>query len=139
MADIFSPSKRSEIMRSIKSRGNRSTELLLAATFRQIGLVGWRRHARLPGRPDFIFRKQRVAIFADGDFWHGNPRTFKVPLTNSAFWRKKIKYNRAKDRRITKSLRIRGWTVIRIWESSLKRRRKASLSRVMRALQKGIS
>src|SRR5258706_4252572 len=107
MADVFSRLKRSEIMRGIKPWGNRSTELVLVAAFRQARLIGWRRHAHLPGRPDFIFKRQRIAVFVDGDFWHGNPRTFRMPLSNVAFWTEKIRYNPAKDRRITRTLRLR--------------------------------
>jgi DNA mismatch endonuclease (patch repair protein) len=135
MADIFSPSKRSEIMRGIKPRGNRSTELRLVAAFRAAGVFGWRRHMPLPGRPDFTFHSQRVVVFVDGDFWHGNPRTFKMPHTNSAFWREKIKYNRAKDRRVSRLLRVQGWKVIRIWESTLRRRPDWCVARVARAIE----
>ena len=136
MTDIFSRSKRSEIMKSIKPRGNRSTELRLARIFRRTGLTGWRRHVQLPGRPDFTFKRQLVAVFVDGDFWHGNPRTFKLPRTNSAFWKEKIRYNRTKDRRVTRLLRRQGWTVVRIWESTLKRQPDSCLRRVIRALGK---
>jgi DNA mismatch endonuclease (patch repair protein) len=62
-----------------------------------------------------------------------------VPRTNSAFWEKKIKYNRTKDRRITKLLRSRGWKVVRIWESTLRRWPDACLARVIRALKKSCS
>jgi DNA mismatch endonuclease, patch repair protein len=135
MADVFSAAKRSDIMRRIKPKGNRSTELLLAHIFRKNGVVGWRRHPPILGRPDFIFSKQHIIVFVDGDFWHGNPRNFKLPLTNSEFWKRKIHYNRAKDRRVTRSLRSFGWKVIRIWESDLNRRPQLCLARVMRALQ----
>jgi DNA mismatch endonuclease, patch repair protein len=138
MADVFSRAKRSEIMRRIKPWGNRSTEAALAAAFRKARLTGWRRHAQLPGRPDFIFKKQRVAVFVDGDFWHANPKKFKMPLSNCAFWEEKVRYNRAKDRRVTRTLRIRGWKVIRIWESSLERRPDFCVGRVARALKKTI-
>ena len=137
MADVFSRAKRSEIMRGIKPWGNRSTELVLAAAFRKARLVGWRRHAALPGRPDFIFRRQRVAVFVDGDFWHANPRNFKMPLSNRAFWEEKVRYNRAKDRRVTRALRDQGWTVIRIWESALKRKPQACLARIARIVGRG--
>lgn len=137
VADIFSPEKRSEIMRNIKPWANRSTELRLACAFRKARIVGWRRHTRLLGRPDFTFHAERVVVFVDGDFWHGHPRNFKVPGTNASFWVQKIRYNRAKDRRVTRTLREAGWTVIRIWESSLKKRPDACLSRVLRALENG--
>lgn len=136
MADVFSTIKRSEIMRNIKPWGNRSTELFLVAAFRKAKVKGWRRHLRLLGRPDFTFKAERVVVFVDGDFWHGNPKRFKIPSSNSSFWETKIKYNRAKDRRVTRRLRKSGWTVIRIWESSLKRNCAACIARIIRARER---
>jgi DNA mismatch endonuclease (patch repair protein) len=136
MTDVFSPAKRSEIMRGIKSVGNRSTELSMLACFRKARIIGWRRHDRMLGRPDFTFQAARVVVFVDGDFWHGNPRTFKLPKTNTRFWREKIHYNRTNDKKVTRQLKRNGWTVIRIWESALKRRPQACVARVVRALKK---
>ena len=79
------------------------------------------RHARdLPGRPDFVHRDQRVAVFVDGDFWHGwhFPR-WSHKLT--PFWAEKIGKNRARDLRNFRRLRRAGWTVVRIWEHQIKR------------------
>jgi G:T-mismatch repair DNA endonuclease (very short patch repair protein) len=74
----------------------------------------------LPGRPDFVFRKERVAVFVDGDFWHGNPRKFRLPKSNLSYWGKKIFSNRARDKRINKALRKSGWVVVRFWQTSLR-------------------
>ena len=134
MADVFSPTKRSQIMSRIRSHGNLSTEMRLLVAFRAVGIIGWRRHVRILGRPDFAFRRARVAVFVDGDYWHGNPKTFKLPLSNTAFWEAKIKYNRARDSRVTRQLRACGWTVVRIWESSLRRHTGSCVARVVRAL-----
>jgi len=66
MPDVFSKSKRSAVMAAIRSKGNKDTELAFLKLLRAGGIKGWRRHAVLPGRPDFVFRRQRVAIFVDG-------------------------------------------------------------------------
>jgi G:T-mismatch repair DNA endonuclease (very short patch repair protein) len=71
-------------------------------------------------RPDFVFRKERVAVFVDGDFWHGNPRKFRLPKSNLSYWGKKFLSNRARDKRINRSLRKAGWIVLRVWQTSLK-------------------
>jgi DNA mismatch endonuclease, patch repair protein len=71
MPDVFTKKKRSQVMALIRSRGNRDTEIKLASLFRAARITGWRRHQPLPGRPDFIFRRERLAIFVDGCFWHG--------------------------------------------------------------------
>ena len=136
MADVFTPAKRSQIMSSIKSYGNRSTELTMAASFRKARIVGWRRHLRMLGRPDFTFSAARVVVFVDGDFWHGNPIIFRPPKTNRRFWAEKIQRNRTNDRKVTRQLRANGWTVVRIWESSLKRRPKTCVAKVIKALNK---
>ncbi len=119
MADCFSPVKRSAVMSRIRSRGNFSTEYRLIQIMRRYKISGWRRKSTLPGRPDFIFRRAKLVIFVDGDFWHGNPRKYRIPKSNVAYWQQKIDGNRARDKEINRKLRRLGWRVIRIWESSL--------------------
>ena len=131
MADTYDPEKRSAIMRAIRSRGNRSTEMRLVAIFREVGVTGWRRHLRMAGRPDFVFYRSRLAVFVDGDFWHGNPARFTPPKSNTEFWTTKIAYNRRRDRRNTRELRRKGWTVIRVWESDLRREPLRVLRRII--------
>ena len=120
MADIWSKRKRSEVMSLIRSHGNKATELRLISIMRAAGITGWRRKQKLAGRPDFVFRKQRMAIFVDGCFWHGCPRHGSKPDSNRAFWRNKFAINKARDKRITRELRRQGWHVMRVWEHSLK-------------------
>lgn len=134
MTDIFAPKRRSQIMSAIRPRGNKSTELKLAGLFREIGIRGWRRHASLIGRPDFIFPRSRVAIFVDGDFWHGHPTRFKPPKSNTIFWTEKIDYNRRRDRHVSAELRRKKWIVIRIWEGDLRRSPLRALRRIVSKL-----
>ena len=68
-------------------------------------------------------------MFVDGCFWHGCPRHGTKPKTNAAFWRDKIATNKARDRRVNRALRGRGWTVARVWEHELRRRNEAKLIR----------
>jgi DNA mismatch endonuclease (patch repair protein) len=119
MADMFEPAERSRIMGRIRSNGNYSTEVRFIRMMRHYGIAGWRRRSKLPGRPDFIFTKRKVAVFIDGDFWHGNPRTFRLPKSNCEYWEKKILGNRERDKEINRQLKRFGWRVLRIWESSL--------------------
>lgn len=135
MADVFSKAKRSEVMSRIRGRGNKDTEIVLANLFRRHGITGWRRHiqvrsaergtrntaVRLRVRPDFVFRKERVAVFVDGCFWHGCPKHCRMPAGNRAFWRKKLTANRERDRRVNRELRRAGWRVVRIWEHELRK------------------
>ena len=121
MADIWTKAKRSEVMGRIRGRGNRTTEVRLAAIFRAHGITGWRRQYPLPGRPDFAFPARRLAVFVDGCFWHGCPRHGTSPKSNARFWREKIARNRERDREVNRELRRRGWRVLRIWEHELRR------------------
>ena len=72
MADIFNNKKRSEIMRKVKSQKNKSTELRLIDILKQNGITGWKRKYPVTGHPDFVFLKEKVAVFVDGCFWHGH-------------------------------------------------------------------
>jgi len=120
MADIFTKAERSAVMARIRGTGNRATELRLIALMRTHGITGWRRGSRLPGRPDFVFGTRRLAVFVDGCFWHGCPRHYARPKSRRAFWDAKIAANRARDRKVARELRARGWTVLRIWEHALR-------------------
>ncbi len=117
--DVFTKAKRSLVMAAIRSRGNKDTELKFAAMLRAAGITGWRRHQPLPGRPDFMFRRARLAIFVDGCFWHGCRWHGRMPKTRAAFWKAKIRRNQARDAAVAVLLRTRGWRVLRIWEHSL--------------------
>jgi DNA mismatch endonuclease (patch repair protein) len=146
MSDVFTKIKRSEVMSRIRGQGNKDTELALAKLLRAEGITGWRRQLQvriaergarnrassIPGaqrtarptftvRPDFVFRKVRLALFVDGCFWHGCPKHATKPKNNAAFWRKKLAGNRRRDALVTRTLRRAGWRVLRVWEHELKR------------------
>src|SRR3972149_10249132 len=119
MADVLTRAQRSRNMASIRSGGNASTERAFVRLLRAERITGWRRHASLPGKPDFVFRKERLAIFVDGCFWHGCSRCYRLPSQHRAYWREKVRLNRKRDRRAGRALRGRGWRTLRIWEHSL--------------------
>ena len=135
MADFMTPAERSERMSRIRARGNQSTELRMVAILRAHGLVGWRRHQKIPGTPDFVWRRERVALFVDGCFWHGCPRCYRKPASNEKFWAQKVARNRARDGRVARRLRREGWSVLRVWEHCL-RDEEAVARRVARALER---
>ena len=120
MVDWLTREQRSRNMASIRSTGNKTTEARFRELLRMAAISGWRRHLKLPGKPDFVFRKERVAVFVDGCFWHGCPRCYKMPQDNRPYWRTKVQSNRRRDRGNAALLRSRKWTVIRIWEHALK-------------------
>jgi DNA mismatch endonuclease (patch repair protein) len=108
-------------MRAAKSRGNKSTELKLIEIFKNRGIKGWRRNYKLFGNSDFVFPKDRAAIFVDGCFWHGHECRNTKPADNADYWRKKIERNIKRDILVTQTLMEKGWKVIRIWECQIKK------------------
>jgi DNA mismatch endonuclease (patch repair protein) len=133
MTDVFSKAKRSEVMSRIRGKDNASTELRLISILRSGRVTGWRRHIQLPGRPDFAFRKEKVAVFVDGCFWHFCSRCAKLPENNAEFWRKKLLGNKERDRAVSKQIREKGWISVRVWEHELQNH-SAVLKRLRRAL-----
>ena len=132
MPDVFTKRKRSEVMSRIRGRGNKDTELALASIFRRNRISGWRRNQSVFGKPDFVFPKLKLAVFVDGCFWHSCPKHRTKPANNAAFWRKKLAANKARDRRVTRTLRRMGWRVVRIWEHELARKNETRLLKRIR-------
>lgn len=93
----------------------------------------------LPGRPDLVISKYRVAVFCDGDFWHGRrwgERKRRLAVGwNAAYWLAKIERNRSRDREVTRTLRKLGWTVIRVWESDVRRDPLDAVIKISRAIK----
>lgn len=117
--DTFSKKERSAIMRAVKSTQNISTELKLIKLFKQYKIEGWRRRQNLFGKPDFYFPKLKIALFADGCFWHGCRCKKLKPATNTQYWIAKVARNRKRDRAVNSELKKRGYTVIRIKECKI--------------------
>ena len=117
--DIMSPETRSAVMSRIKGRDT-GPERAMADAFSSRELT-WESHVReLPGRPDFVFRDDRVAVFVDGDFWHG----WRFPKWRDKLsdkWEAKIDATRRRDARNHQRLRRMGWKVVRIWEHQIAR------------------
>ncbi len=127
MTDVYLKEKRSEIMQKVRSKGNKSTEIALIKFFDENGIAGWKRNYPVKGHPDFIFLKDRIAIFVDGCFWHGHECRNIRPKDNSDYWDKKRARNIQHDKEITARFEERGWTVIRIWECEFKKKNRDKL------------
>lgn len=135
MPDVFTPEKRSAVMAAIRGSGNKDTELALILLMRIADIRGWRRNAKVVGKPDFVFYKPKLAVFVDGCFWHGCPKPKHAPLpkTRTEWWAAKLARNKARDREVNRTLRKEGWNVLRIWECDLKQPEKV-VRRLKRAL-----
>ena len=135
MADVFDQYKRSDIMKRVRPKGNKSTELKLIEIFESLGVVGWRRNYQVIGHPDFVFLDRKVAVFVDGCFWHGHDCRNTRPANNAEYWAKKRARNIEHDKAITERFERRGWAVIRIWECELKKKNQDILERKLSVLQ----
>lgn len=120
-ADVFSPEKRSEVMRAVKG-ANTAPEITLRKALFAMGLRYRLHRADLPGKPDLVFPARRAVIFVHGCFWHGHDcaRGARVPKTNRAYWTKKVAGNRARDAVHAEALAALGWKSRIVWECELK-------------------
>ena len=119
--DVFSPEKRSAVMRRVKGRDT-GPEMKVRRALRALG-AGYRLGgAGLPGRPDVVMKGRRAAIFVHGCFWHGHDcaRGAREPKANADYWRAKIARNRERDRASERALIAEGWRVLTLWECEMK-------------------
>ena len=116
MADTLTQEARSRLMSRIRGKGTAidlKMEKLLAETGTKFEM-----YPKMTGNPDFASRRRRIAVFCDGDFWHGY-RYAEKKKPASKYWRDKIERNMARDRYVTKRLRREGWSVLRFWEHDI--------------------
>jgi len=133
MVDVLTPEQRRLNMSRIRGK-NTKPENSLRAALHASGMR-FRLHRRdLPGAPDIVFPRARVAVFIDGCFWHGCPDHGAKPKTNEAFWAAKIAANKKRDRVADLELQSSGWTVVRIWEHEVKR----NLQKVTKMVQRTV-
>lgn len=133
--DIWSKDKRSLVMSRIRSK-NTKPELLLRTALFKLG-YRYRVHVKdLPGKPDIVFRKQGLAIFVHGCFWHYHEdcREGRVPNTNSAFWHNKLSKNVERDKRHIEALANSGWNTLVVWECEIEKNIEDTLQLVIKEL-----
>lgn len=129
-AGFYTTKMRSKTMSKIRSK-NSKPELLLRREL-------WAKHVRfrlhrndLIGKPDLVIEKYKLAIFVDGDFWHGYEWKKRKPKTNQNFWLAKIERNIQRDQFVNQKLADLGYTVMRFWEHEVKNNVQACVNQVM--------
>ena len=124
--------------RGASKKAGTKPELALRTAIRNIGRRFTENRTDLPGCPDIVFAGPRIAVFVDGDFWHGNNWSSRkdklIRGHNAQYWIAKIEANMARDAAWSEQLRAKGWKVIRVWESQIMR----DLDRVIRHLERAI-
>lgn len=118
--DCLNKEQRRKAMQANKSKNTKIEISLCKALWKQ-GIRYRKNFNKLLGAPDIAITKYELAIFCDGDFWHGNNFDDKRIKTNQNFWNEKIKRNKERDLEVTLKLRDEGWTVLRFWESDIKK------------------
>lgn len=146
----YRPKPRDEVARNMSAirSGENRTEVALRRALYALGLR-YRKYAnRLPGRPDLVFRRSRVVVFVDGDYWHARElvegtgtalrrRLRRLPEESRKYWLKKFRYRVGRDREVTELLRRDGWTVIRLWESDVRRDVDSAARRIATKINQG--
>src|SRR5579871_4113869 len=129
--DHLTPAQRSYLMSCVRTKDT-PLERLVRCELHKRGFR-FRKHVKtLPGSPDLVLVKQKLAVFIDGDFWHG----YRLPSWEhklQPFWRAKIQENRRRDQRNFRRLRRLGWRVIRIWQHQIENDCLACVTKVVRA------
>lgn len=132
MSDNLTPQQRSFCMSRVRGKDT-GIEKALRSELQRRGLRFRKHAAKLPGKPDIVFSRAKVAVFVDGDFWHG----FRFPVWRGRvplFWQIKISKNRERDRRNFRRLRAMGWHVLRLWQHSIEADLDACVERVVEAI-----
>lgn len=124
MADVLTPEQRRKNMQSIRSENTKIEVLLRKALWRK-GYRYRKNDKSLPGKPDIVLPKYRIAIFCDGEFFHGKDWEVLKPRleqgNNGEFWVNKISRNKVRDDETNKQLLFLGWTVIRFWGKDIQK------------------
>lgn len=128
--DVLTVEQRRLNMSRIRGRDTKP-ELVLRRALHASGLR-FRVHVReLPGCPDLVFPKHRVAAFVNGCFWHGHDcDLFRMPATRRDFWQKKISGNRNRDIKRLAALKEQGWRTLTVWECALKGPKRSSVEKI---------
>ncbi|MGM8360795.1 very short patch repair endonuclease [Flavobacterium sp. ARAG 55.4] len=118
--DVHNPQQRSKNMRAIKSTATKA-EIALAKALWNLGYRYRKNNKTVFGKPDLTFKKLKIAIFVDSEFFHGKDwETRKKPQTNAEFWIKKIERNMQRDIEVNTFLESQHWKVLRFWSNDIK-------------------
>lgn len=133
MTDVLSKEQRHRNMQNIRSQ-NTKPEILLRKALWHKGIRYRKNYAALPGKPDIVLTRQRIAIFVDGDFWHARghrDHPGEQVRSNQEFWIRKLTNNVERDKAVNDELTEMGWIVLRFWESDVKKKLEACVCEIL--------
>ncbi|MFA6458448.1 MAG: very short patch repair endonuclease [Patescibacteria group bacterium] len=120
MVDIFSKTKRSDIMSKVRNKDSK-IEVTLRKALWEKGFRYRKNSTKYFGKPDIVLPKYKTVVFMDSCFWHGCKKHSSVPSTRTEFWKKKIARNKERDKEVNRHYKKESWQVIRVWEHDLKK------------------
>ena len=131
--DVLTKDQRHKNMSNIRSK-NTKPEKLFARRLREAKIYCTRNDKRIFGKPDFVFRRKKVVVFIDSEFWHGHPEKCRIPATNTEFWVNKIERNKGRDASVTAELEEKGWKVLRFWVRDVMKNTEVCLEKLLESL-----
>ena len=131
--DNLTKEQRAKNMRNIRSSGT-TPERLVMRELRKRKIYFAKHVTKIIGKPDIVFRRKKIIVFLDSDFWHGHPERFIMPKTNVEYWSQKIARNKERDIKVTKELENQGWKVIRLWDYDIKNNFEKCMNLIFTAL-----
>ncbi len=133
MVDVLTKEQRSYCMSRIRGKHTKPETAL--RKFLRCGGIQFHVYAKLPGKPDIVFSREKLAVFIDGCFWHKCQKCFVKPATRTRFWMRKIEGNVKRDREVNLILAKQGWKVLRFWEHDIRKNLARVGLRVQHALK----
>ncbi len=125
--------QRRKNMQNIRSIGTTPETLIMRALRRQ-NIYFAKNVKSIIGKPDIVFRRKKIIVFIDSDFWHVHPRRFIMPQSNKRYWKEKIRRNKERDSQVNKELKKTGWKIIRIWEYDVRRNAGKCIKKILKAV-----
>lgn len=134
--DRLSPEQRRKNMQAVKASGS-EIEQTLARALRRRGYYFAQNVSSVPGKPDIVFRRLKIAVFCDSEFWHGkNWKTRKLDIkSRQDFWIPKIESNMRRDRQVNRLLKKDGWIVLRFWGKDILKHTDRCVAKIERSIE----
>jgi len=133
--DNLTKEQRRKNMQHIRSTGTKPERIIMEALKKR--KIYFAAHvSKITGKPDIVFRRKKIVVFIDSDFWHGHPKRCIMPKTNPSYWKKKIEGNRKRDKLVNTELKNNGWAVLRLWEYDIKHSFDKSFQKILVAISK---
>jgi DNA mismatch endonuclease (patch repair protein) len=133
--DNLTKEQRRKNMQHIRSTGTKPERMIMTA-LRKRKIYFSAYVSKIIGKPDIVFRRKKVIVFIDSDFWHGHPKRCVMPKANSSYWKTKIEGNRKRDKFVNAELKRNGWKILRLWEYDIKHKFEENLQKILVAIGK---